>query len=77
LHPLGSVLLGAAAALVLWPWLGSVELPLLRLTLTSSVVFAVHLAVLLFVFGERHEYLSLLSEAGIYRRRPANGNAPA
>jgi O-antigen/teichoic acid export membrane protein len=62
--PLGSVLIGAGAAMAMWPWLGTVEPALLRLTLTSGVVFGVHLAVLLFAFGERDGYSKLLAEAG-------------
>lgn len=69
LRPLGSVLLGAGAAMALWPWLSTVQPPLLRLTLTSSVIFGVHAVVLLFAFGERHVYSMLLTEAGIFPAR--------
>ena len=68
-RPLGSVLLGAAVALAIWPWLRTVEWPLLRLTLTSSVVFGVHFAVLLVAFGELHTYSRLFAEAGLLRAR--------
>jgi PST family polysaccharide transporter len=69
LPPLGSVLLGAAAALLLRSLLVAVEPPLLRLTLTSSVVFGVHLTVLLFAFGERGSFMKLLTEAGLLKTR--------
>jgi PST family polysaccharide transporter len=69
LRPLGSVLLGAVAAMAMWPWISTVEPPLVRLTVTSGLVFGVHMTVLLFAFGERHAYSRLLIEAGIVRAR--------
>jgi len=69
IRPAGSVLLGAMSAMLVWPWLKHVEPPLWRLTLTSSIVFGVHLSVLLFAFGERRAFLKLLSEAGFSKAR--------
>jgi hypothetical protein len=69
LRPLGSVLLGAIAAIAMWPWIRTVEPPIVRLTLTSGLVFGAHIVVLLFAFGERHIYSRLLTEAGIFRAR--------
>jgi hypothetical protein len=59
-------MLGAAAALIMWPWLSTVEPALLRLTLASSVVFGVHAVTLLFAFGEKSVYVDLLTEAGLW-----------
>jgi len=70
LPPLGSVLLGAAAALLARPWLGTIEPPLLRLTATTAVVFGVHLTVLLFAFGQLPAFMKLLAEAGLWKPRP-------
>jgi hypothetical protein len=69
LRPVGSVVVGTVAAIALWPWISTVQPALLRLTLTSSVVFGVHVVILLFGFGERHVYAMLLREAGIFGAR--------
>jgi len=69
LRPAGSVIVGTVAAIALWPWISTVQPALLRLTLTSSVVFGVHIVVLLFGFRERHVYSMLLREAGIFGAR--------
>jgi PST family polysaccharide transporter len=67
--PLGSVLIGAAAALAAHPVLQPVEPALIRLILISSIVFGVHLGVLLFMFGQRHVFIKLVTEAGLWKGR--------
>jgi O-antigen/teichoic acid export membrane protein len=66
-HPTGSVLIGAALAILLWPWISLIQLPLLRLTVACSVMFGGHFIALLVVFRQAPVYARMLHQAGLWR----------
>ena len=66
-HPAGAALIGAALAILLWPWINLVHLPLLRLTVACSVVFGGHFIALLVVFRQWPVYARMLQQAGLWR----------
>jgi PST family polysaccharide transporter len=73
-QPSGAILAGVALALLAGSWVNEVAWPLLRLTISCSLMFGGYLAVLLFVFGQKRNYVQLLQETGLWPswlRRPA------
>ena len=69
----GSVVLGAAAALLSWPWVREIAWPLLRLTTACSVLYGTYLVMLLLVFGQGRIYVTLLRETGLWPARWPRG----
>lgn len=65
-RPLLSILIGAGATLVAWPFIHSLEPVLLRLMVANAVLFGVYASVLWFVMGQKAVYLGLLREVGIW-----------
>lgn len=68
-HPTGAAFIGAALAILLWPWISLVHLPLLRLTVACSVVFGGHFIALLVVFRQWPVYARMLQQAGLWRSK--------
>lgn len=68
LHPLFSVLLGAAAAFGVGWLMRDVNPPLLRLTTVSVVLFGTYGVVLLFGLGQKQVYLDLLRASGVWQK---------
>ena len=77
-HPAASVLVGVVVALLSWPWMTTVESPLLRLAVANSTLFGTYLLTLLFAFGQSQVYVQLLRQTGLWpawwRRTAARGN---
>jgi O-antigen/teichoic acid export membrane protein len=66
MRPLLSILVGAAAAIVVWGLTQSLTWPLLRLVVNNTVLFGVYAIFLCFVMGQKAAYLSLFREMGIW-----------
>jgi PST family polysaccharide transporter len=80
-YPVGSSLVAALVARLFWPWISSLQSPLIRLAVSSSLFFAVYLMVLLFVFAQRDNYMRRLEQTGFFgnlfsARRPSNAPSP-
>jgi hypothetical protein len=68
MHPLFSVVLGAAVAMTVGWLMHDVHAPLLRLTTVAVVLFVTYGVVLLFGLGQKHVYLDLLRASGLWRQ---------
>ncbi len=66
MRPLLSILIGAAAALVVWNFTQPLPSPLLRLIINNTVLFGVYGIFLCFVMGQKVVYIALLREMGIW-----------
>jgi O-antigen/teichoic acid export membrane protein len=67
-YPTAALVLSAGAVFLVWPWIAQLGPALLRLILGCAVLYAVYLAVLLFVFGQLQTYLRQLRHVGFLRR---------
>jgi O-antigen/teichoic acid export membrane protein len=66
LRPFLSILVGAGAALAVWPFIHLLTSPLLRLIAANSIMFGVYAALLWYVMGQKSLYLGLLKDLGIW-----------
>jgi O-antigen/teichoic acid export membrane protein len=66
LRPFLSVVIGAGAALVMWPFTHRLASPLLRLFAENGIMFGVYAILLWFVMGQKAVYLGLFKEIGIW-----------
>jgi O-antigen/teichoic acid export membrane protein len=66
LHPFLSILIGAGAALAMWPFIQLLASPLLRLFVANGIMFGVYVALLWFVMGQKAVYLGLLKDLGLW-----------
>jgi O-antigen/teichoic acid export membrane protein len=68
-HPFLAIVMASAGSLMLRAWTMRLEPALLRLVIETGILLSLYAIILLWVFGKRSEYASILQKAGFWPPR--------